>query len=155
MKPVARETPLDSRFVGRNWFSPGWSDENEIGALEHGEFQTPVWNCVRLAIASDRARDAALEIGHDVSYIPGTSHDERGGDLQRLLECVARARVIETQVRRDARRPTSKQSSRREPERRALGKERRIRTRALATMGLVAAFVVGVRAKRSLGRLAA
>ena len=149
------ESPPDSGRPGRHWFSPGWTDENELGVLDHGEFQSPVWNCVRLAIASDRARDAALGVHRDVTYIPGTSHGERGGDLRSLLDCVARSRAIEQGVRHDARRRTAREELRREPEHDAHTRIRRVGTKSLATIGLLAAFVVGVRAKRSLGRVAA
>ena len=141
--------------LGHLWFSPGWTDENEIGALDHGEFQSPVWNCVSLAIASDRARDATLNIDRDITYIPGTSHGERGGDLRGLLDCVARSQALAAGVRRDNRRSPSHEVPRRELVHTTRAKERRVRAKSLATIGLLAAFVMGVRAKRSLGRLAA
>jgi len=155
MQPATDVSPRDSRFIDRRWFSPGWIDENEIGQLDHGEFQTPVWNCVSLAIASDRARDVAIGMPRDDTYIPGTAHNERGGDLRNLLECVERARVLEARMRRDTRRGTSTGISQREPGNRAIGKGRRLKSKSLATIGFVAAFVVGIRAKRSLGRLVA
>ena len=155
MKCCPPESARSKSPLGHQWFSPGWTDENEIGVLDHGEFQSPVWNCVSLAIASDRSRDATLDIDRDVTYIPGTSHSERGGDLRELLECVARSQALAVSVRRDGCRPPSHQERHREPEHATRAKERRIRAKSLATIGLLAAFAVGVRAKRSLGRLAA
>jgi len=155
MKGSTIESLHKCERVGRHWFSPGWTDENEMGALDHGEFQSPVWNCVSLAISSDRERDAALDIRRDITYIPGTMHAERGGDLRALLACVARSRAIEPTVRRDALRAISNGDTPRGFERATHSKDRRVGAKSLATIGLLAAFVVGLRAKRSLGRVAA
>ena len=78
-----------TRATTNNWFKSRWIDENERSLPDHGEFQSPVWLAIGLAIMADRHADIACLVIQRRSDIPGTSHDNRGGQLRELLACVA------------------------------------------------------------------
>jgi hypothetical protein len=90
------KTPANSS----KWFKPNWIDENEYSLSDHGEFQSPVWLAIVLAVMADRDADRAFRTSSRRQAIPGTLHDARGGHLRELLACVAGSRAIAGTSRR-------------------------------------------------------
>jgi hypothetical protein len=87
----SRRDAATRRAVNRRCSPADWTDENEGGHVFHGEFESPVWVAISMAIASDRECDTIhpLATGSNVAAIPGTAHTDRGGELRNLLACVA------------------------------------------------------------------
>jgi hypothetical protein len=89
----------DRHLVGNNWFHPSWTEENESGCPDHGEFQSPVWLAVGLALKI--RTNTTPEGGTDSTDSSANRADvdvDHGGELRRHLACVAES--LETAERR-------------------------------------------------------
>ena len=97
-----RSTSSTRQVVNRRWYSADWTDENEYDHIARGEFQSPVWVAISMAIAADRERDRSESGARESTNvtIPGTVHDDRGGELRVLLACVVASRKASEKYRR-------------------------------------------------------
>ena len=77
----------DRHLVGNHWSHPSWTDENESGCPDHGEFQSPVWLAVTLALKIRMS--TTPEGGTDsTDSSPNRADVDHGGELRWLLTCV-------------------------------------------------------------------
>ncbi len=139
-----------------HWFSPDWTDENQFGHIAHGEFQSPVWTAISMAIAAGRDRDKCSKdpIESTDTVIPGTIHENRGGELRALLACIAASRKVSARSR-SQRSMTSGCFGTLHPQfDHDSADESLLCVRAATILGLALAVYVRVRSHRLTGRVA-
>jgi len=84
-------SPSVVRTVSKYWFNPSWINDDFVPCVNHGEFDSPVWLAAKLSMHADRELDEGCARDAERLHIPGTVHENRGGQLRSLLRCIATA----------------------------------------------------------------